>query len=145
MIKKFLMFFLGLLGFVSCTSEDGNGGNGEEYGTPTIGYKILGKVLDSESNPIDSVKVRYFSNAGSNMANDSLFTNREGFFSFSDENIYGSNSKFVFEKEGYEKDSISVHYSSEDIKGGDGHWNLGTATKGIVVKLKKDENEDTNK
>ncbi|HPH63959.1 MAG TPA: hypothetical protein PLN63_10150, partial [Paludibacteraceae bacterium] len=44
-----------------------------------------------------------------------------------------------------EKDSISVHYSSEDIKGGDGHWNLGTATKGIVVKLKKDENKDTNK
>ena len=49
-----LSALLVLLGFEACTGME-NGG--EEYGTPTVDFHVVGQVTDAEGKPIEGIRV----------------------------------------------------------------------------------------
>jgi len=142
-MNKLLRLFLVLLGFSACSSDDDNSGsptnpNEEqpcEYGTPTYTYQIKGKVTDLTNTPIDSVKVKMMTGQ---FCIDSTMTDTIGSYQISEEHtqLYPE-MKTVYEKKGYQSDTLDADFSAEEFKDGDAKWFNGSASKEINAQLKK--------
>ena len=96
-MKKSLYLLLGILGFSACTEGENSitdeKKNGIDdipcmYGTPTIEYRVKGKVTDTEGSPIKGIVVSSANDTGLGAV-----TNEDGSFTtnkVSDMSIYGT-------------------------------------------------------
>ena len=147
-MKKSLYLLLGILGFSACTEGENSitdeKKNGIDdipcmYGTPTIEYRVKGKVTDTEGSPIKGIVVSSTNDTGLGAV-----TNENGSFTtnkVSDMSIYGTLTFTDTDGDANGGDFATKDVSVEslpkvEIKGGDG-WYNGEYEVTADVKLTK--------
>ena len=93
-----LSALLVLLGFEACTGME-NGG--EEYGTPTVDFHVVGQVTDAEGKPIEGIRVttRGYYDFNDGTMEQTTYTDKEGRYSTKEVKSIGIDPgmKIVFE------------------------------------------------
>ena len=154
MKKKWISLYNGVLtaglaalGFTSC---DGIGNGAEEYGTPTVGYHVVGQVTDEAGNPIRGIKVTIAEIFGQHPEGigkvDSIYTDAAGKYESKAltsitldkvnvimEDVDGEANGGTFANDTVKNEQIQ----RKQIKKGDGHWLQGIFELTADKKLKK--------
>ena len=142
-----LSALLVLLGFEACTGME-NGG--EEYGTPTVDFHVVGQVTDAEGKPIEGIRVttRGYYDFNDGTMEQTTYTDKEGRYATKEVKSIGIDPgmKVVFEDVDGEAngglfaaDSISSDaMPKEKVKKGDGNWYEGGYELTANAKLKPD-------
>ena len=140
-----LSALLALLGFEACTGME-NGG--EEYGTPTVDFHVVGQVTDAEGKPIEGIRVttRGYYDFNDGTMEQTTYTDKEGRYATKEVKSIGIDPgmKVVFEDVDGEAngglfaaDSISSDaMAKEKVKKGDGNWYEGGYKLTANAKLK---------
>lgn len=140
-----LSALLVLLGFEACTGME-NGG--EEYGTPTVDFHVVGQVTDAEGKPIEGIRVttRGYYDFNDGTMEQTTYTDKEGRYATKEVKSIGIDPgmKVVFEDVDGEAngglfaaDSISSGaMAKEKVKKGDGNWYEGGYELTANAKLK---------
>jgi putative lipoprotein (rSAM/lipoprotein system) len=140
-----LSALLVLLGFEACTGME-NGG--EEYGTPTVDFHVVGQVTDAEGKPIEGIRVttRGYYDFNDGTMEQTTYTDKEGRYATKEVKSIGIDPgmKIVFEDVDGEAngglfaaDSISSDaMAKEKVKKGDGNWYEGGYELTANAKLK---------
>lgn len=140
-----LSALLVLLGFEACTGME-NGG--EEYGTPTVDFHVVGQVTDAEGKPIEGIRVttRGYYDFNDGTMEQTTYTDKEGRYATKEVKSIGIDPgmKVVFEDVDGEAngglfaaDSISSDaMPKEKVKKGDGNWYEGGYELTANAKLK---------
>lgn len=140
-----LSALLVLLGFEACTGME-NGG--EEYGTPTVDFHVVGQVTDAEGKPIEGIRVttRGYYDFNDGTMEQTTYTDKEGRYATKEVKSIGIDPgmKVVFEDVDGEAngglfaaDSISSDaMAKEKVKKGDGNWYAGGYELTANAKLK---------
>lgn len=140
-----LSALLVLLGFEACTGME-NGG--EEYGTPTVDFHVVGQVTDAEGKPIEGIRVttRGYYDFNDGTMEQTSYTDKEGRYATKEVKSIGIDPgmKVVFEDVDGEAngglfaaDSISSDaMAKEKVKKGDGNWYGGEYELTANAKLK---------
>lgn len=140
-----LSALLVLLGFEACTGME-NGG--EEYGTPTVDFHVVGQVTDAEGKPIEGIRVttRGYYDFNDGTMEQTTYTDKEGRYATKEVKSIGIDPgmKVVFEDVDGEAngglfaaDSISSDaMAKEKVKKGDGKWYEGGYELTANAKLK---------
>ena len=140
-----LSALLVLLGFEACTGME-NGG--EEYGTPTVDFHVVGQVTDAEGKPIEGIRVttRGYYDFNDGTMEQTTYTDKEGRYATKEVKSIGIDPgmKVVFEDGDGEAngglfaaDSISSDaMAKEKVKKGDGNWYEGGYELTANAKLK---------
>ena len=140
-----LSALLVLLGFEACTGME-NGG--EEYGTPTVDFHVVGQVTDAEGKPIEGIRVttRGYYDFNDGTTEQTTYTDKEGRYATKEVKSIGIDPgmKVVFEDVDGEAngglfaaDSISSDaMAKEKVKKGDGNWYEGGYELTANAKLK---------
>jgi putative lipoprotein (rSAM/lipoprotein system) len=140
-----LSALLVLLGFEACTGME-NGG--EEYGTPTVDFHVVGQVTDAEGKPIEGIRVttRGYYDFNDGTMEQTTYTDKEGRYATKEVKSIGIDPgmKVVFEDVDGEAngglfaaDSISSDaMAKEKVKKGDGNWYEGGYELTANAKLK---------
>ena len=140
-----LSALLVLLGFEACTGME-NGG--EEYGTPTVDFHVVGQVTDAEGKPIEGIRVttRGYYDFNDGTMEQTTYTDKEGRYATKEVKSIGIDPgmKVVFEDVDGEAngglfaaDSISSDaMAKEKVKKGDGNWYGGGYELTANAKLK---------
>lgn len=140
-----LSSLLVLLGFEACTGME-NGG--EEYGTPTVDFHVVGQVTDAEGKPIEGIRVttRGYYDFNDGTMEQTTYTDKEGRYATKEVKSIGIDPgmKVVFEDVDGEAngglfaaDSISSDaMAKEKVKKGDGNWYEGGYELTANAKLK---------
>lgn len=140
-----LSALLVLLGFEACTGME-NGG--EEYGTPTVDFHVVGQVTDAEGKPIEGIRVttRGYYDFNDGTMEQTTYTDKEGRYATKEVKSIGIDPgmKVVFEDVDGEAngglfaaDSISSGaMAKEKVKKGDGNWYGGEYELTANAKLK---------
>ena len=140
-----LSALLVLLGFEACTGME-NGG--EEYGTPTVDFHVVGQVTDAEGKPIEGIRVttRGYYDFNDGTMEQTTYTDKEGRYATKEVKSIGIDPgmKVVFEDVDGEAngglfaaDSISSNaMAKEKVKKGDGNWYEGGYELTANAKLK---------
>lgn len=140
-----LSALLVLLGFEACTGME-NGG--EEYGTPTVDFHVVGQVTDAEGKPIEGIRVttRGYYDFNDGTMEQTTYTDKEGRYATKEVKSIGIDPemKVVFEDVDGEAngglfaaDSISPDaMAKEKVKKGDGNWYEGEYELTANAKLK---------
>lgn len=140
-----LSALLVLLGFEACTGSE-NGG--EEYGTPTVDFHVVGQVTDAEGKPIEGIRVttRGYHDFNKGTTEQTTYTDKEGHYATKEvtSGWIDPGMKVVFEDVDGEAngglfaaDSISSEaMPKEKVKKGDGHWYGGGYELTANAKLK---------
>lgn len=138
--NKILFSILGILGFSSACK---NILPVAEYGVPVAEYILQGKITSAENtNPVKGIQVIM---ANEYRYNDTAYTDSDGNYCTSSVD-YPENLTFqIFVNDvdstlngSYQNQTLSVTFSSDDLSGGDGNWDSGSATKilNIVINPK---------
>jgi putative lipoprotein (rSAM/lipoprotein system) len=140
-----LSALLVLLGFEACTGME-NGG--EEYGTPTVDFHVVGQVTDAEGKPIEGIRVttRGYYDFNDGTMEQTTYTDKEGRYATKEVKSIGIDPgmKVVFEDVDGEAngglfaaDSVSSGaMAKEKVKKGDGNWYEGGYELTANAKLK---------
>ena len=140
-----LSALLVLLGFEACTGME-NGG--EEYGTPTVDFHVVGQVTDADGKPIEGIRVttRGYYDFNNGTMEQTTYTDKEGRYATKEVKSIGIDPgmKIVFEDVDGEAngglfaaDSISSDaMAKEKVKKGDGNWYEGGYELTANAKLK---------
>ena len=140
-----LSALLVLLGFEACTGME-NGG--EEYGTPTVDFHVVGQVTDAEGKPIEGIRVttRGYYDFNDGTMEQTTYTDKEGRYATKEVKSIGIDPgmKVVFEDVDGEAngglfaaDSVSSGaMAKEKVKKGDGNWYEGEYELTANAKLK---------
>lgn len=146
-----LSALLVLLGFEACTGME-NGG--EEYGTPTVDFHVVGQVTDAEGKPIEGIRVttRGYYDFNDGTMEQTTYTDKEGRYATKEVKSIGIDPgmKVVFEDVDGEAngglfaaDSISSGaMAKEKVKKGDGNWYEGGYELTANAKLKAEGLDD---
>ena len=137
-LTKILNCALVLLGFASTTSCEHIGQIACEYGTPTMDFKVSGKVVSQDSAPIAGIKVscHVFTAPGIVTAH----TAADGSFSISGT---GMSPLLEFEdidgpENGGEFAGKTEEIKVNKVKEGDGHWYRGEyEANDVVIRLER--------
>ena len=107
---------------------------GEEYGTPTVDFHVVGQVTDAEGKPIEGIRVttRGYYDFNDGTMEQTTYTDKEGRYATKEVKSIGIDPgmKVVFEDVDGEAngglfaaDSISSDaMAKEKVKKGDGNW-----------------------
>ncbi len=140
-----LSSLLVLLGFEACSGME-NGG--EEYGTPTVDFHVVGQVTDAEGKPIEGIRVttRGYYDFNDGTMEQTTYTDKEGRYATKEVKSIGIDPgmKVVFEDVDGEAngglfaaDSVSSGaMAKEKVKKGDGNWYEGGYELTANAKLK---------
>ena len=140
-----LSALLVLLGFEACSGME-NGG--EEYGTPTVDFHVVGQVTDAEGKPIEGIRVttRGYYDFNDGTMEQTTYTDKEGRYATKEVKSIGIDPgmKVVFEDVDGEAngglfaaDSVSSGaMAKEKVKKGDGNWYEGGYELTANAKLK---------
>ena len=146
-----LSALLVLLGFEACTGME-NGG--EEYGTPTVDFHVVGQVTDAEGKPIEGIRVttRGYYDFNDGTMEQTTYTDKEGRYATKEVKSIGIDPgmKVVFEDVDGEAngglfaaDSISSDaMAKEKVKKGDGNWYEGGYKLTANAKLKPEAHDN---
>ena len=146
-----LSALLVLLGFEACTGME-NGG--EEYGTPTVDFHVVGQVTDAEGKPIEGIRVttRGYYDFNDGTMEQTTYTDKEGRYATKEVKSIGIDPgmKVVFEDVDGEAngglfaaDSISSDaMAKEKVKKGDGNWYEGEYKLTANAKLKPEAHDN---
>ena len=146
-----LSALLVLLGFEACTGME-NGG--EEYGTPTVDFHVVGQVTDAEGKPIEGIRVttRGYYDFNDGTMEQTTYTDKEGRYATKEVKSIGIDPgmKVVFEDVDGEAngglfaaDSISSDaIAKEKVKKGDGNWYEGGYELTANAKLKPEVHDN---
>ena len=146
-----LSALLVLLGFEACTGME-NGG--EEYGTPTVDFHVVGQVTDAEGKPIEGIRVttRGYYDFNDGTMEQTTYTDKEGRYATKEVKSIGIDPgmKVVFEDVDGEAngglfaaDSISSDaMAKEKVKKGDGNWYGGGYKLTANAKLKPEAHDN---
>ena len=141
LLSRLCAAVLALLGFASCQEIIGN--FRDEYGSPTMDYKIIGTVSDEEGNAISNIRV-------TTSDRDTLFSNEKGkyetriferryfFPSLVFEDIDGDANGGTFLSDSVSKQEV-WESPRKQLQKGDGNWYKGTYEYTVDVTLKKQE------
>jgi len=140
-----LSALLVLLGFEACSGIESSG---EEYGTPTVDFHVVGQVTDAEGKPIEGIRVttRGYYDFNDGTMEQTTYTDKEGRYAAKEVKSIGIDPgmKVVFEDVDGEAngglfaaDSISSDaMAKEKVKKGDGNWYEGGYELTANAKLK---------
>lgn len=140
-----LSALLVLLGFEACSGIESGG---EEYGTPTVDFHVVGQVTDAEGKPIEGIRVttRGYYDFNDGTMEQTTYTDKEGRYAAKEVKSIGIDPgmKVVFEDVDGEAngglfaaDSISSDaMAKEKVKKGDGNWYEGGYELTANAKLK---------
>lgn len=146
-----LSALLVLLGFEACTGME-NGG--EEYGTPTVDFHVVGQVTDAEGKPIEGIRVttRGYYDFNDGTMEQTTYTDKEGRYATKEvrSGWIDPGMKVVFEDVDGEAngglfaaDSISSGaMAKEKVKKGDGNWYEGGYELTANAKLKPEAHDN---
>jgi putative lipoprotein (rSAM/lipoprotein system) len=146
-----LSALLVLLGFEACSGME-NGG--EEYGTPTVDFHVVGQVTDAEGKPIEGIRVttRGYYDFNDGIMEQTTYTDKEGRYATKEVKSIGIDPgmKVVFEDVDGEAngglfaaDSISSDaMAKEKVKKGDGNWYEGGYKLTANAKLKPEVHDN---
>ena len=121
---------------------------GEEYGTPTVDFHVVGQVTDAEGKPIEGIRVttRGYYDFNDGTMEQTTYTDKEGRYATKEVKSIGIDPgmKVVFEDVDGEAngglfaaDSISSGaMPKEKVKKGDGNWYEGGYELTANAKLK---------
>ena len=121
---------------------------GEEYGTPTVDFHVVGQVTDAEGKPIEGIRVttRGYYDFNDGTMEQTTYTDKEGRYATKEVKSIGIDPgmKVVFEDVDGEAngglfaaDSISSDaMAKEKVKKGDGNWYAGGYELTVNAKLK---------
>lgn len=133
---KALTFCIALLGFSACDDST-------EYGTPSAEYKINGKIVSLEDEPIQNIQVvlqterahQTSMRVGYYVDGDTTYTDKKGLFKFDTGRISREESLVIHfddidgaENGEFEDGHTTIHFNRFDFKGGDG-WFCGKVEK----------------
>ena len=146
-----LSALLVLLGFEACTGME-NGG--EEYGTPTVDFHVVGQVTNAEGKPIEGIRVttRGYYDFNDGTMEQTTYTDKEGRYATKEVKSIGIDPgmKVVFEDVDGEAngglfaaDSVSSGaMAKEKVKKGDGNWYEGGYELTANAKLKPEARDN---
>lgn len=139
-----LSALLVLLGFEACTEE------GEEYGTPTVDFHVVGQVTNAEGEPIEGIRVttRGYFNFHDGTTEQATYTDKDGHFATKEmrsisidpmmrvvfEDVDGEANGGVFAKDSVMADAMT----RTQVGKGDGHWYDGKYELRVNKKLRKE-------
>lgn len=139
-----LSALLVLLGFEACTEE------GEEYGTPTVDFHVVGQVTNAEGKPIEGIRVttRGYFNIHDGTTEQATYTDKDGHFATKEmrsisidpmmrvvfEDVDGEANGGVFAKDSVMADAMT----RTQVGKGDGHWYDGKYELRVNKKLRKE-------
>lgn len=139
-----LSALLVLLGFEACTEE------GEEYGTPTVDFHVVGQVTNDEGEPIEGIRVttRGYFNFHDGTTEQATYTDKDGHFATKEmrsisidpmmrvvfEDVDGEANGGVFAKDSVMADAMT----RTQVGKGDGHWYDGKYELRVNKKLRKE-------
>ena len=121
---------------------------GEEYGTPTVDFHVVGQVTDADGKPIEGIRVttRGYYDFNNGTMEQTTYTDKEGRYATKEVKSIGIDPgmKIVFEDVDGEAngglfaaDSISSDaMAKEKVKKGDGNWYEGGYELTANAKLK---------
>lgn len=121
---------------------------GEEYGTPTVDFHVVGQVTDAEGKPIEGIRVttRGYYDFNDGTMEQTTYTDKEGRYATKEVKSIGIDPgmKVVFEDVDGEAngglfaaDSVSSSaMAKEKVKKGDGNWYEGGYELTANAKLK---------
>lgn len=137
MILKLCKGLLGLLGIVVATScDDILGGMVCEYGTPSMDYTVMGKVVNARNEALKGIKVKTMSRNGLSGRQDSTYTDVSGNFTVSQESVFPNKTvPIVFEDESgtYKSDTLDVKLTQ--VKEGKNWYSGKFAAEDVKVTL----------
>lgn len=145
--NKILAGLLSLLGF-SLAACDKIGA--DEYGCPYADYEIKGKVVDDNGKTINGIQVIIPDPFGNEeyTHRDTLITNSAGEFdarpvvtTFGTDITFKITTKDIDGTDNggaFEETITEVPFKKEDLKGGSGSWNYGSAQKEVTITMKRD-------
>jgi len=143
-----LSALLVLLGFEACTEE------GEEYGTPTVDFHVVGQVTNAEGKPIEGIRVttRGYFNFHDGTTEQTTFTDKDGHFATKEMRSISIDPmmRVVFEDVDGEAnggefaaDSVSAEaMAKKKVKKGDGNWYDGKYELTANAKLKPEAHDN---
>lgn len=110
------------------------------YGVPHADFKVSGKVMDEENQPINNIQVQvgaewnrvYTDTAGNYQIHGELGFDENQTLRVAVTDIDGEENGGEFESA-----IIDLKYENDELKDGDKHWDKGTLTKEINFTLKK--------
>ena len=131
-LKKILLFLFPIMG-VTLTAC---------YGVPHADFKVSGKVMDEENQPINNIQVQvgnewnkvYTDTAGNYQIHGELGLDEFQTLRVAVTDVDGEENGGE-----YESAMIDLKYENDELKDGDKHWDKGTLTKEINFILKKKE------
>ena len=135
------------LGFTACDDENNGDYPAEEYGTPSVDYRVKGTVTDEAGNPIENIRV-IIRNAWDNTPNpymdDTVYTDKQGAFANEMNTTGGIGKQKVYfddidgEANGQSDSTDLADMESTQVKEGSGNWYQGQYEFTVEKKLKKD-------
>lgn len=144
--NKLLAGLLTLLGFsLAACGKIG----ADEYGCPYADYEIKGKVVDTQGSAIPGIQVIIPDPFGDEeyMHRDTLITNKSGEFnanpmvtSFGEDITFNITTKDIdgIDNGGAFLEKVTgVAFKKEEMKGGDGDWNYGSARKEVTIVMER--------
>ena len=146
-----LSSLLVLLGFEACSGMESGG---EEYGTPTVDFHVVGQVTNAEGKPIEGIRVttRGYYDFNDGTMEQTTYTDKEGRYATKEVKSIGIDPgmKVVFEDVDGEAngglfaaDSISSDaMAKEKVKKGDGNWYEGGYELTANAKLKPEARDN---
>lgn len=139
MILKLCKGLLGLLGIVVATScDDILGGLVCEYGTPSMDYTVMGKVVNARNEALKGIKVKTMNRNGLSGQRDSTYTDASGNFTVSQEHVFPYEKvPIIFEDESgiYKTDTVDVMLTK--VKEGKGWYNGEFAAENMEITMKE--------
>ena len=139
LILKLCKGLLGLLGIVVATScDDILGGLVCEYGTPSMDYTVMGKVVNARNEALKGIKVKTMNRNGLSGQRDSTYTDASGNFTVSQEHVFPYEKvPIIFEDESgiYKTDTVDVMLTK--VKEGKGWYNGEFAAENMEITMKE--------
>lgn len=131
LVLKISKWLLTMMGFaaVSCDSLSPK----DAYGTPTMDYTVMGKVVNIRQEPLEGIKVKPVGKL------DGTYTDVSGAFTIVQQQItgFGGYADLIFEDEEnvYIKDTVKIPLTK--VKDGDGWYNGEFVAKDAKITLRK--------
>lgn len=127
-ISKWLFTMMGFAA-VSCDSLSPK----DAYGTPTMDYTVMGKVVNIRQEPLEGIKVKPVGKL------DGTYTDVSGAFTIVQQQItgFGGYADLIFEDEEnvYIKDTVKIPLTK--VKDGDGWYNGEFVAKDAKITMRK--------
>lgn len=110
-----------------------------EYGTPTMDYTVMGKVVNEKKEALQHIKVKGLHHDYWDGNLDSTYTSASGEFAITQQRItgFGEKASLVFEDESgvYRTDTVDVKL--EQVKKGSGWYNGEFAAEDVEIVMKE--------